>query len=142
MIRYTIDKSSLHELLEKIGLLRPGERLAFVDNLSLLDRSEDRITVAVERSPELGVKPIEEMTENELKEHFVRIASLEIVLHQEKSRLSESMVALMAEMERRSVERPTEAEYIPDDVEEHIREQLRHLLDPEATGPASHDDIP
>jgi len=133
IIRYAIKKEELHTLLRSIGILQPKERLLSVNNLDLhSDASEVVIVTVVAEAERPLPKLMEQYTEEELRRRFVEMTMLEDVVTRELRLIVDEMQSLRKEYEQRKLDVRSEEDGIPGSVAQHIREQLRNLLSPDA----------
>ena len=130
MDHYIIGKKDLDNLLHILGLLKPGEKLTYVDNLSLIDQSRDQVGLGVCSSEEAVPLGSDHalLTDQQLKYLFIRIASLELMLHQQKGMLKKEMEKVLDEMEKRSLSHPATEDTLPPEIQIQLDEEISRIL--------------
>jgi uncharacterized protein YigA (DUF484 family) len=129
LIRYSIRKDDLHQLLQAIGVLQLNEHLLAVNNVDLADQSHDAVLITVNANPTHAVpEDVEHWTDKELQQRFAELRILEDSATQQLRSVTGELEQLERERQKRSIDLERSDDGIPGAVEMNIREQLRRLL--------------
>ncbi|PLX30962.1 MAG: hypothetical protein C0600_07000 [Ignavibacteria bacterium] len=129
LIRYSIRKDDLHQLLHAIGVLQKNEHLLAVNNADLADQGHEAVLITVsaeQKHSTLGDH--ENWTDEEIQQRFAELRILEDSATQQLRGVMAELEALQRERERRSMDSDRSDDGIPGAVEKNIRDQLRGLL--------------
>jgi hypothetical protein len=122
ILRYSIRKNELHELLKSIGILRPNEEILFVCNRELVDPGTETVTVTVVVDGDTG-------GEDQRYRRFVELALLHDALASDLRYVVNEIKKLVQEREMESAETgKSEEPIIPETIEKSIREQIERIL--------------
>ncbi len=129
LIRYSIRKDDLHQLLHAIGVLQKNEHLLAVNNADLADQGHEAVLITVsaeQKHSTLGDH--ENWTDEEIQQRFAELRILEDSATQQLRGVMAELEALQRERKRRSMDSDRSDDGIPGAVEKNIRDQLRGLL--------------
>jgi hypothetical protein len=122
ILRYSIRKKELHELLRAIGILRKVEELLFVSNRELVDPATETVSITVATDGDTGV------VEDRYR-RFVELALLHDALASDMRYVVDEIKKLVQEREAASAESGESDEpSIPETIEKSIREQIERIL--------------
>lgn len=129
LIRYSIRKDDLHQLLHAIGVLQKNEHLLAVNNADLADQGHEAVLITVSADQQRTAQnDLEHWTDSEIQQRFAELRILEDSATQQLRGVMAELEALQRERERRSMDLDRNDDGIPGAVEKNIREQLRNLL--------------
>jgi hypothetical protein len=120
ILRYSIRKKELHELLAAIGVLRKSETLLFVDNRDLLNPESETVTATV---------TVDGEGEDDKYRRFVQLAFLHDALSADLVYVVNEIKKLVKEREAQTQEKGNENDpIIPETIEKSIRDQIQRIL--------------
>ena len=129
VIRYAVGKNDLNALLKTIGVLQPNETLVSVDNIDLLDGSQEVIVVTVATDmKDLKGKSLPDLTDKELTSRFILLSILENAQKETAIRLQNELKQVIDERNHRSMEFDTTLDGLPIVIDRRMSDQIKEIL--------------